>query len=239
MQPPLSRPADRQELLQRARALAGLSLGELASFAGIKVPPNFKREKGWTGQLIELWLGATAGSRPQQDFPELGIELKTIPISSEGAPLETTYVCYAPLTQVAGLQWQQSNVCNKLSQVLWVPVEGERHIPPADRRVGSAFLWQPNPAQQEQLRQDWEELMDMITLGQIEQVTARHGEVLQLRPKAADGSALTDAIGAMGKKSKPAPGASICASSLPTSYCKRALVEIQPPAIDKEDNQLA
>ncbi|MDI8106950.1 hypothetical protein MJN85_30220, partial [Salmonella enterica subsp. enterica serovar Anatum] len=37
-----------------------------------------------------------------------------------------------------------------------------------------------------QLRLDWEELMDMIVLGQVERITARHGEVLQLRPKAAN-----------------------------------------------------
>ena len=34
-----------------------------------------------------------------------------------------------------------------------------------------------------------------ISLGEIETITARTGEVLQLRPKAADGSVLIDAIG--------------------------------------------
>ena len=30
---------------------------------------------------------------------------------------------------------------------------------------------------------DWGELMDLIVLGCVERITARHGEVLQLRPE--------------------------------------------------------
>ncbi len=192
-------------LLERAQSLAGLSLGELAAQASIRIPADFKREKGWTGQLIELFLGAAAGSSAQQDFPDLGVELKTIPIDASGKPLETTYVCYAPLTNIAGLTWQQSNVRNKLNCVLWVPIEGERSIAPKDRRVATTFLWQPNESQLQQLQYDWQELMDMISLGGIEGITARHGQVLQLRPKAADGNALTDAYGENGTLIKTRP----------------------------------
>lgn len=198
-------PQTANELLQRAERLAGLSLGELAEIADIRVPENFKREKGWTGQLLELFLGAEAGSTPQQDFPALGIELKTIPIDSAGKPLETTYVCFAPLTDIAGVRWETSNVRNKLTCVLWVPVEGERSIPPAQRRIATPVLWTPSAEQVMQLQQDWEELMDMIALGEVENITARHGEVLQLRPKAADGSVLTDAFGKDGKRIQTRP----------------------------------
>ena len=41
--------------------------------------------------------------------------------------------------------------------------------------------------------------MDMIVLGHVERISARHGEVLQLRPKAANARALTEAIGANGE----------------------------------------
>jgi DNA mismatch repair protein MutH len=41
--------------------------------------------------------------------------------------------------------------------------------------------------------------MEMIALGQIENITARHGQYLQLRPKAANGAALTEAIGKNGQ----------------------------------------
>jgi len=192
-------PDSEQELMQRANTLAGLTLAEVAMQLGVAVPNNFKRHKGWTGQLIETYLGATAGSKPQQDFAHLGIELKTLPLSAQHTPLETTYVCYAPLTDIAGLTWQTCNVRNKLRKVLWIPVEGERHIPVHERMLGSPILWSPNIEEDAALQQDWEELMDLIALGKIESVTARIGEVMQLRPKAADGKALTSAIGAKGE----------------------------------------
>lgn len=185
--------------MERAHALAGLSFAEVAKQLGVHVPANFKRHKGWTGQLIETYLGATAGSKPQQDFVHLGIELKTLPLSYQHIPLETTYVCYAPLTNISSLNWQNCNVRNKLQKVLWVPIEGERDIPPAQRLIGTPFLWTPSPAEDAALKQDWEELMDLIALGKIESVTARIGEVMQLRPKAANGKALTNAIGLNGE----------------------------------------
>ncbi|MBC3220217.1 MULTISPECIES: DNA mismatch repair endonuclease MutH [Serratia] len=192
-------PENEQQLLARAQALAGFNLGELAARAQVSIPKDLKRDKGWVGMLLELYLGAMAGSKPEQDFPELGIELKTIPVDAAGNPLETTFVCVAPLTGNSGVTWERSHVRHKLARVLWIPVEGERQIPLAQRRVGSPLLWQPNQEETEMLRRDWEELMDLIVLGQVERITARHGEVLQLRPKAANNKALTEATGEQGQ----------------------------------------
>lgn len=195
-----SSPKTQAELLAQAQRLAGYSLGELAAMAGIATPKDLKRDKGWIGILLEIWLGASAGSKPEQDFAALDVELKTIPIDAAGRPLETTFVCVAPLTGNSGVTWENSHVRHKLKRVLWIPVEGERAIPLAERRVGSPLLWTPNAEEEHQLRMDWEELMDLIVLGQVERITARHGEVLQLRPKAANSKALTEAIGAQGER---------------------------------------
>lgn len=192
-------PENAQQLFARAQALAGFTLGELAVGVQLNIPKDLKRDKGWVGTLLERCLGAMAGSKPEQDFPELGIELKTIPVDSTGRPLETTFVCVAPLTANSGVTWESSHVRHKLAQVLWIPVEGERQIPLSQRRIGSPLLWQPSQEEEDMLRRDWEELMDLIVLGQVERITARHGEVLQLRPKAANSKALTEAIGEQGQ----------------------------------------
>ncbi|AZI86286.1 DNA mismatch repair endonuclease MutH [Kosakonia sp. CCTCC M2018092] len=197
---PLTSPPETEaQLLAQAQRLAGYTLGELAELAGMPTPRDLKRDKGWIGVLLERWLGASAGSKPEQDFAALGVELKTIPIDPLGGPLETTFVCVAPLTGNTGVVWETSHVRHKLKRVLWVPVEGSRTIPLAERRVGSPLLWSPDADEEEQLRQDWEELMDLIVLGQVTRITARHGEVLQLRPKAANSKALTEAIGEHGE----------------------------------------
>ncbi|CAH0526799.1 DNA mismatch repair endonuclease MutH [Vibrio hippocampi] len=198
-------PSSEKELIQRARDIAGLSFGELAQVAQMKVPESLKYDKGWVGQLLEWHLGATAGSKPIQDFPELGIELKSIPIGYNGKPLESTFVCVAPLTGVHGLTWEKSHIRNKLSRVLWLPVEGERDIPVTDRLVGSPLIWSPSKQEELQLKNDWEELMDLIALGKVNQITAHTGEILQIRPKAANSRVKTEAYGVTGQPIKTLP----------------------------------
>lgn len=192
-------PEDEASLLARAQDLAGLTLETLAARAGLPMPADLKRDKGWVGMLLEMHLGASAGSKAEQDFAHLGIELKTIPIDAQGKPLETTFVCVAPLTGNSGVTWLTSHVRHKLARVLWIPVEGGREIPLRERRVGAPLLWSPDAEEDEMLRQDWEELMDMIVLGRVEQITARHGAWLQIRPKAANSKALTEGIGDQGQ----------------------------------------
>ncbi len=204
MQQPLP-PSHESELLQRAWQLAGCTLGELAEQAAQSCPNDLRRDKGWVGQLLEWHLGATAGSKPVPDFEHLGIELKTIPIGFHGRPLETTFVCVAPLIGLQGVLWEQCHLKHKLARVLWIPVEGEREIPVCDRRVGSPLLWSPSVEEEAALRQDWEELIDKIVLGDVERITARDGDVLQLRPKAANGKALTEAYGKHGQPIKTRP----------------------------------
>lgn len=198
-------PKNTTELLERCYLIAGLTLGQVAEQYQLQLPANLQREKGSVGQLLELVLGASSGSKAQPDFPHLGIELKTIPVDRHGKPLESTYVCVAPLTDLAGLSWQESWVCRKLSAVLFVPVLAERSIPLAERQIGTAFLWKPDTEQQALLQQDWEELMELIVLGGIDQIKGAHGKVLQLRPKAANSKALTSAVGAEGQPIQTLP----------------------------------
>lgn len=215
------------QLFERASALAGYRFIDVATVLGMAVPENLRRNKGWVGQLLKAALGASAGSQALQDFPELGVELKTIPLDANGKPLETTFVCTTPLLDVHQLTWETSNVRNKLQCVLWIPVDGRREVPLAERRIGTAFLWQPTAAQDAQLKADWQEHMDKIALGEVEHITAHQGEVLQLRPKAAHSRVLTDAIGPDGRIIQTLPRgfylktsftAQIIAQAFPTSH---------------------
>lgn len=192
-------PQNLEQLLSQAQSIAGLTFGELADELHIPVPPDLKRDKGWVGMLLERALGATAGSKAEQDFSHLGVELKTLPINAEGYPLETTFVSLAPLVQNSGVKWENSHVRHKLSCVLWMPIEGSRHIPLRERHIGTPILWKPTAEQERQLKQDWEELMDLIVLGKLDQITARIGEVMQLRPKGANSRAVTKGIGKNGE----------------------------------------
>ena len=193
------------ELLERVQNIAGMTLEDLANELNVEVPQDFSKNKGWGGMLLELALGATAGSKPEPDFPHLGIEMKTLPISAKGEPLETTFVCVAPMSKATGETWQTSVLRKKMAHVLWVPILAEPTLSPAERQIGSAFLWQASAAQEAVLQKDWEELMELLTLGEFKKINARLGDYLQLRPKAAHGSVKTGAIGANGKIIKTQP----------------------------------
>jgi DNA mismatch repair protein MutH len=182
-------PRTEGELLQRARGLSGQCFVEAAARVGLTVPPDLRHHKGWTGNLVERLLGATAGSRDVPDFEALGIELKTLPVDSRGRPVESTFVCTIPLSDVSEMEWEQSRVWRKLRRVLWVPVQGERQIPMKERRFGEPLLWSPTYEQERLLKFDWDTLAGLIGQGAIERITGHLGTVMQVRPKAANAAA--------------------------------------------------
>jgi len=202
--PVIPPPTTEQELLKRSIELAGLSLEQVAARINYRCPSDLLHNKGWIGQLLERILGASAGSLAEPDFQEIRVELKTLPIDHRGLPKESTYVCTVPLEGSAG-SWKSSWVRNKLQRVLWVPIEADNTISLPQRRIGTPLLWSPDSGQETVLRQDWEELMDMVFLGELEKITAHHGNVLQIRPKGANAKSLTWGIDASGNRVPTTP----------------------------------
>ncbi|AOE48896.1 DNA mismatch repair endonuclease MutH [Kangiella sediminilitoris] len=194
-----------QALLQHAQSFAGFTLGELAERYKEEIPQRLLHKKGWIGQFLELILGAESGSLAQPDFPELGVELKTLPIDELGNPLESTYVSVVPLINIQGLYWENSVVRHKLMHVLWVPIVSSKHLAVEDRQIAMPFLWKPTAEEANTLKQDFEDVLDQVSMGNIDNLDARYGDILQVRPKAANSKALTDAIGPEGSTIRTLP----------------------------------
>ncbi len=170
-------------LLERAVAISGRSVAQVAHDVGCAVPADLRRDKGFIGQLVERALGAPAGNAQAPDFAALGVELKTVPVRANGRPVESTWVTRASLHDAAEQTWATSAVRAKLSCVLWVPVLTEPRVPPADRIIGSPYLWRPNAAQRATLQRDWHDIMERLLLGTADELSASVGDALQLRPK--------------------------------------------------------
>ena len=188
-------PRDEAELLARARALAGATVDDLAQRFGVRVGGPAVATKGKVGELLERALGATGGSTATWDFPDLRVELKTIPVDDEGRPQESTFVCAVTLLDAESAEWDTAWVRAKLARVLWVPVVTVDEGP---RRIGEARLWSPTMDQEGVLRDDFEEILGRVAASGIEDVSARVGRWLQLRPKAAHGGVRTQAPGGDG-----------------------------------------
>ncbi|MFK5915076.1 MAG: DNA mismatch repair endonuclease MutH [Woeseiaceae bacterium] len=190
----VSPPTSEDELLTRARNLAGLTLHDLAKTFNQRLPTNNVKSKGWMGQLLEISLGATATSKAEPDFQLINVELKTLPLTATGKPKESTYVCTVPLTKLYDQHWESSWLKQKLQRVLWLPIEADKRIELGERHIGNAILWSPTKEQAQQLQSDWEELMEMVCLGRLDQITSHMGRYLQIRPKGANAKSLTTTL---------------------------------------------
>ena len=177
-------PSSEGELFARAEALAGRTLGWVALEYGVSVPADLRRDKGWVGHLLEHVLGATASSRAEPDFPGIGVELKSLPVSEKGVPRESTYVCRARLDLAPS--WEEAWLRRKLSRVLWLPIVGGASTAIGERLVGAPLLWSPSAEEEALLRADWEELTELISRGELWQIDGKRGHILQLRPKGAN-----------------------------------------------------
>jgi DNA mismatch repair protein MutH len=178
-------PADLHELEARARSIEGVAVAAIAQALGEDAPRTGLRTKGKLGDLVERFLGATGGSRAVLDFPAIGVELKTVPVDLDGRPRESTYVCRIDLAEAEIAEWATAWVKRKLAHVLFVPLVDPKGASP---RIGRTRFWRPSPEQEAILRADFEDLMGTIGAGRIEDLTAREGIALQIRPKAKDGT---------------------------------------------------
>lgn len=182
---------NQNELLAKAHELCGLTFYQLAQHLNLQMPLDIRYAKGWLGQAIEKFLGASSGSLPQPDFPELSIELKTLPIDNHSKVTESTYVTILPLINELECNWENSVCYRKLQKILWIPIEGDKNISFNQRRIGQALLWTPDEKQYFILKQDWETIIEMVIGGQVEKINGSIGQYLHIRPKAANASVLT------------------------------------------------
>jgi DNA mismatch repair protein MutH len=167
----------------------------LAASLHTRVEATGVHTKGKVGELLERALGATGGSRATWDFPDLRVELKTVPVDARGSPRESTFVCAVSLLDADRAEWATSWARAKLTRVLWVPVTTGGD---GARTIAEARLWSPSREQERVLAADFDEILGRIGAGGVEGVSARTGRWLQLRPKAAHGGVRTRAPGEEG-----------------------------------------
>ncbi len=169
--------------MRRAYRLQGQSLQYLANALGVSLPKKRGHPKGLVGQMLESYLGADAGNQARPDFTGLGIELKSISLNTSGKPTTATFVSGVPSHIRKFPEWEESSVCKKLQRVLWIPIEMVNGEPMSMSRIGTPILWSPDEHTVGLLRQDWEELIELVCLARFDSIHAGLGAYLQLRPR--------------------------------------------------------
>jgi DNA mismatch repair protein MutH len=184
-----------------------VTLAELAEGLGLPVPAGQLRTKGWSGQVIERELGAGDGGVSGPDFATLGVELKTVPVTRDLVPHESTAVCHIDPVAIAGESWASSYVRSKLAKVLFIALEvpdpAGRSPSVGDRRVTAVRLWTPSREEEDLLRADFELFVrDYFRCGRASAITGHLGRVMQVRPKARSASDLRSAFGSDGQPTR-------------------------------------
>lgn len=194
-----------QNLLNKCSNIEGLSFAQIAQSLNTMPSHTALMRKGWVGQALERLLGLKNNTLPGPDFKNLGIELKTLPLNQAHKPVESTFITGISLLNIHQETWQTSRCWSKLKKILWIPIEGDNNIPFLSRRVGKAILWSPSAKDTAVLQKDWTELTSYILLGRLDEIDAKFGEYLQIRPKAATGRSLTYAYDKHGQKNLTLP----------------------------------
>ena len=193
-------------LCKKAQSFQGYKLADLANLYNVEKPEHNNTAKGWAGQLIEQLFGIKNNSFAMPDFPELGVELKTIPVNVDYRPYETTYVTTVPLLPNDMTSFEQSILWSKIRHILWIPLVSETRSEKVQNRViGRPIIWQPSLQDKKIIEQDYYEIMEYIISGEIDKLTSQIGEYLHVRPKALDSSKKTYSIDQDGNKMITSP----------------------------------
>ena len=182
----LDPPKDMEQLLQRLNAIMGRSVNELAVLAGVYMPEQSRQSRGYSGQIIELFLGADASNQSLPDFVDLGIELKTIPVSSDFTARETTFISAATINPERYIPFERTSLYSKVRHMLFVILFAPKGLPPAERRILGYFFFQPDKDQLAIMEQDYNEFNELIFSGRAHEINGTMGNILQMRPKALD-----------------------------------------------------
>lgn len=196
-------PHDSLELCSRLDLLVGRSLAELSILAKVASCEH----KGFAGQLLELFLGAHAHNLSCPDFVNLGIELKSLPISSDFKAQESTFICSADLSPERYLPFVQSALYHKMKHMLFVLLHAPRNLPLSERRILGYFFFKPEGKTLEAINADYNEFCELIFAGEARNITGALGNIIQMRPKAANSQVVSTIRDNQGQKSYIGPKA--------------------------------
>ena len=194
-----SLPLNYDELYQRLDNLLGMSVSSLAQILNIKLDSNNTKIKGYLGQMLEIYLGADGNNKADVDFSNLDLELKTVSTDENLNPLESPFICSFKLFALEHMDFYQSVLYRKIKKILFVLISGKKHEYIGNKIIKAYFIFTPNHKQLAIIKQDYDELMHYICTGQCNAINATIGTIIQMRPKAANGSALTQYLDANGK----------------------------------------
>lgn len=171
------------QIESRMQLCHGLSLEQLHHMIYQTKPESIG--KGWTGRLLEQWLGVTNLNESTPDLPEIGLEIKTLPVSHKGRVLEHTFLATIPFPFREG-SFRRSRLYNKIQKILWIPIVRKEKRMSFQDQIGAAFIQDLEKDSEvlSKLTEDWDLLAGLLREESYRLISSEVGDILHIRPKA-------------------------------------------------------
>jgi DNA mismatch repair endonuclease MutH len=182
------------EIVKNAK---GKTIGELKLELSIE---RANMKKGASGLIVENLLGIKNNNNSDADIPEIGCEVKILPIQKNKngkiKAKEPTQIQMINYFEVAGEKWEIAKVRKKINLTFWVVYlakENSTSLHQDEYRIIDYFVDHPNENKILVFRRDWELIQDFILKGLSDKLSSRMGEYLEPKTKGANNQSKTNA----------------------------------------------
>ena len=176
----------------------GKTIGEIKE--SLFIGDRCRMKKGASGLIVENLLGVENNNRDEADLPQIGCEIKILPLqkNKDGSikAKEPTAIQMINYCEVAKETWETAKIRNKINLTFWVvylaKVDGERKQQD-DYVIVDYFLDHPSDLQNSVFKTDWEEIQSYIKRGDADKLSCSMGIYLEPKTKGANNQDKTDA----------------------------------------------
>ena len=175
----------------------GKTIGQLKAELGIE---RDKMVKGTSGLIVENLLGIRNNNRDEADIPEIGCEIKILPLqrnrNGDIKAKEPTAIQMINYMEVSQETWETAKLRNKINLTFWVAYLDKKDgvaLNQNDYVIVDYFLDHPTDVQNGVFRQDWEEIRRYIVEGRADRLSCSMGVYLEPKTKGANNRDKTQA----------------------------------------------
>lgn len=175
----------------------GKTIGQLKAELGIE---RDKMVKGASGLIVENLLGIRNNNRDEADIPEIGCEIKILPLqrnrNGDIKAKEPTAIQMINYMEVSRETWETAKLRNKINLTFWVAYLAKKDgvaLNQNDYVIVDYFLDHPTDVQNGVFRQDWEEIRRYIVEGRADRLSCSMGVYLEPKTKGASNRDKTQA----------------------------------------------
>lgn len=175
----------------------GKTIGQIKDELGIK---RDNMVKGASGLIVENLLGIQNNNRDEADIPEIGCEIKILPLqknrNGEIKAKEPTAIQMINYMEVSQETWETAKLRNKINLTFWVVYlakENGHSLAQNDYVIVDYFLDHPTDIQNGIFKKDWENIQSYIIDGRADQLSCSMGVYLEPKTKGANNQDKTQA----------------------------------------------